>query len=250
MKRNSVIIAVLFLSAFVSTEKGYAEVNINLNVGVQAAVPLEIYLEEPPEFIYPRELGFYVAVGVPYDIYLVGSRYYLYQDGYWYQGSYYNGPWRQVERRHLPPGLRKHKHNRIRHYRDVEYRRYDRNREHYKGRYFQPETVVRTERYKVQDSDDDFRDVNRHKGSGPDKSYRSYGQGDNSGHKGRERHYGESEGRGNTPDDRGPSGYGTEKRYNDFKHGEGRDNTSNDGGAAGYSNDKKHNGIKHGVHKD
>jgi hypothetical protein len=79
-----------------------------------------------------------VAVGVPHDIFYYGNIYYLYRDSRWYRGDYYNGPWRHVERRSLPPGLRKHKFERIRHYRDEEYRRY-RDHDHYRGRHFKPD---------------------------------------------------------------------------------------------------------------
>jgi hypothetical protein len=136
MRRLTITLFVLALLAAVQTRPARAEVNVNISVGV----PLpQVVLPAPPEFIYPPALGFYVAVDVPYDIFLVRGTYYLYRDNGWYRARHYSGPWRVVEHRHLPPGLRKHSYDRIRYYRDDEYRSWSHDRKHYKGRYFRPE---------------------------------------------------------------------------------------------------------------
>jgi hypothetical protein len=95
-----------------------------------------IIIEDDVDFIYPSQLGFYVGIGVPYDLFFLNNFYFTYRDGYWYRAPNHRGPWVVVERRHLPPGLRKHKLDRIRHYRDREYRVYERERDHYRGRHF------------------------------------------------------------------------------------------------------------------
>lgn len=95
-----------------------------------------VIIEDDVDFIYPSQLGFYVAVGVPYDLFFLNNFYFTYRDGRWYRAPNHRGPWVTVERRHLPPGLRRHKLDRIRHYRDNEYRIYERERDHYRGRYF------------------------------------------------------------------------------------------------------------------
>lgn len=96
----------------------------------------EIYVEDDVQFIYPESLGFYVAVGLPYDLFYVGKTYYLYQDGYWHRAHHSRGPWIVVNHRDLPPGLRKHSVERIRYYRDEEREVYRRDEEHYRGRHF------------------------------------------------------------------------------------------------------------------
>lgn len=109
-----------------------------VTVGITLPPPPEIVIEAAPRFIFSPELGFHVSVGVPYDIVYIGDQYYLYNNGYYYRSRYYNGPWVGVESRRLPPGLRRHKYQEIRRFRDVEYRRYEGNREHYRGRWHNP----------------------------------------------------------------------------------------------------------------
>jgi len=147
MKRIALAAATLAILGIPLAQIANAEVSVNVNVGipvVPVAVPAipgppQIVLSAPPEFVMPSALGFYVAVGVPYDIFYVGNTYYLYRDNGWYRAPYYNGPWRGVERRHLPPGLRKHKFERIRYYRDEEYRHYRGDHDRYRGRHFRPD---------------------------------------------------------------------------------------------------------------
>ena len=84
----------------------------------------------------PKPLGFYVAVGVPYDLFYVQNSYYVFRDGSWFRASRSQGPWIAMSRRELPPGLRRHEIERIRSYRNAEYASYRRDREHYRGRHF------------------------------------------------------------------------------------------------------------------
>lgn len=96
----------------------------------------DFYVEEDVQFILPGALGFYVAVGLPYDLFYVGKKYYLYRDGYWHRAHHSRGPWVIVSHRDLPPGLRKHKIDRLRYYRDEEHEVYRRDEENYRGRHF------------------------------------------------------------------------------------------------------------------
>jgi hypothetical protein len=124
-----------------------ANVDVNINLGepprqviVREPVyqpPVEyIQVQDDVQFIYPGPLGFYVAVGLPYDLFYVQNSYYLFRDGRWSRASRSQGPWVYVDRRALPPGLRKHRIERIRHYRDQEYAVYRRDQEHYRGKHF------------------------------------------------------------------------------------------------------------------
>lgn len=148
--KKSFISAVLAATLAVSTAQA-ADVGFDLNIRVgnqppAVAVPVPVpapapvvVIEEPPVFVYPPALGFYVAVGVPYDIVLVGNSYYLHRGDAWYRSGSYNGPWRVVKHKHLPPGLRKHRFERISKFRDEEYRAYRQERDHYRGRHFRPD---------------------------------------------------------------------------------------------------------------
>lgn len=98
--------------------------------------PQGFYVEEDINFILPRSLGFYVAVGLPYDLFFVGNNYYLFRDGYWHRARHSQGPWVTVNHRNLPRGLRKHKLERLRHYRDKEYGIYRHNERNYRGKHF------------------------------------------------------------------------------------------------------------------
>ncbi|HEY5975914.1 MAG TPA: hypothetical protein VIU41_14355 [Geobacteraceae bacterium] len=138
--------------SLVSLSNATAEVNVNLNVGVPV-VPAPVVvappppprtvviedIQEPPDFILPSSLGFYIAVGLPYDLVYIDNRYYQYRNNVWYRAPHYRGPWTTVKYKHLPPGLRRHKVERIRYYRDEEYHVYQRERDHYHGRHFRPE---------------------------------------------------------------------------------------------------------------
>ena len=105
----------------------------------QYQLPPEVYVDDAPQFIYSPPLRMYVAVGVPYDLVYTGSDYFYFYGGRWYRGPYYNGPWVLATRRYFPPVLLRYRIDNIRHYRDLEYRRYDRNRSHYDGRFYRPE---------------------------------------------------------------------------------------------------------------
>lgn len=136
--------------AFAETKSSF---NLNVNVGlpvVAAPAPVppapvlpppgapQVVLEVVPRFILSPVLGFYVSVGIPYDIVLIDNHYYLNRDGRWYRSGRYDGPWAEVRRKRLPPGLRKHRYEDIRRYRDEEYRRYEHDRDHYRGRWHEP----------------------------------------------------------------------------------------------------------------
>jgi hypothetical protein len=112
----------------------------------QYAAPAEVYVEEAPEFIYSPALNMYVAAGVPYDLMYNGNDFFYYSGGRWYRGPFYNGPWMPLSRRNYPPVFLRYRIGNIRHYRDLEYRRYARDRVHYDGRIHRPAFRGRPER--------------------------------------------------------------------------------------------------------
>ncbi|GLI39071.1 YXWGXW repeat-containing protein [Geobacter hydrogenophilus] len=155
--------------------------DVNINVGNRPGVVIpappavvvptpRVVIEEPPVFIEPPRLGFYVGVDVPYDLFYISGRYYLWQDNHWYRAPHYRGPWNVVSYSNLPPGLRKHKLERIRYYRDDEYRVYHREHDRYRGKHFKPEKEYK-KRYKEERKREKFE--NKHRGEG-----RGHGHGD------------------------------------------------------------------------
>jgi hypothetical protein len=97
-----------------------AEVHINVNIGG----PPPVILHSAPTMVYLPEPALYVAVGIPYDMYFYGGRYYHVRGNNWYWAPGYGGPWNTVVYTSLPPGLRKYKAARLHEFRDREYRVY------------------------------------------------------------------------------------------------------------------------------
>ena len=122
--------AVLLLQ---SASLAQAELSFNINVGGPPVV-----ISQPPDFLYPPELGFGVAVGVPYDLFYDSGIYYLYRGGGWYRSSTYGGGWIKVRNRELPPEMRRYKIARIHQFRDRDYRVYSHDRGHYRGKFYRP----------------------------------------------------------------------------------------------------------------
>jgi hypothetical protein len=140
MKKTVVVFLITVIMAVSSVQ---AEVNINVNLGVPVpqvivSAPPAITFDVAPHFIAPSRLGFYVGVDTPYDIIFSSNYYYLYYGNLWHRAQNHNGPWVEVPYRQLPSAIRKHRIEQIRSYRDLEYRVYRDDREHYRGSHFQP----------------------------------------------------------------------------------------------------------------
>ena len=150
MKRSEFAAGVLILSAGLSPVPAMAAdvgFGVNLNIGnmppapvyapAPVYVPPPVVVAAPPMFIAPPSLGVSIAVGVPYDMFMVSGSYYVYKGDRWYCGPRYGGPWRVVAFNQLPPQLRRHGVKHYRQVRDREYQTYRHNRDDYRGRYYQ-----------------------------------------------------------------------------------------------------------------
>lgn len=157
--KKAVAAAVLVVLAGAATAQARVDFNVNIAVPLPVApapvVTTTAYpnygyagyappaaAAVPPQFIYTPALGFYVSVGLPYDIVYADNSYYQYRGGYWYGSPSYRGPWTYVSNSWLPPVLHRHHHDRIRYYRDREYRSYLNDRDHYRGRWYRPVAVI------------------------------------------------------------------------------------------------------------
>jgi len=136
MKRTFLLLLGAVLLAAPTSRASDVGIDLHLRLGEPAPPP--VYIAEPPVFLYPPGLGFYVAVGVPYDCFYVDGHYYVYKERAWYAAPHYTGPWFIVRHDHLPPGLAKHSYPKIIELRDAEYRFYQKNRTGYKGKTFHP----------------------------------------------------------------------------------------------------------------
>ena len=122
-----------------------AGIGFSINVGGPPVV-----IAQPPDFLYPPELGFGVAVGVPYDMFYLSGVYYVFRGGGWYRTPSYGGNWVKLRPRELPPEIRRYKIERIHAFRDREFRGYTRDRDHYRGQHFRPEER-REERHEMKE---------------------------------------------------------------------------------------------------
>ncbi len=140
--------AVMALPSLGSAESNF---NVNVNLGVPippsptVVVAPRVVFDAPPLFLAPSSLGFYVGVDMSYDMVLISGVYYLFQGNHWYRANHYNGPWVVTRYEQLPAPVRKYKVEKIRYYRDHEYRAYHANRDHYRGKHFRPDREDREE---------------------------------------------------------------------------------------------------------
>lgn len=146
MKKAAMVLVLVAMTA----ASAQAQVNVDINVGIPAqrervSSPPVVRFETAPLFIEPSRLGFYVGVDTPYDIIFSSNFFYLYYGNSWHRSGHHNGPWVEVPYRELPPGIRKHRIEHIRSYRDREYRVYRNERNHYRGRNFRPDHDRREE---------------------------------------------------------------------------------------------------------
>lgn len=128
------IVAIAVIISGISAEAGNFKVDLNINLDPFRPVIVREKFYSPPapvryeaepvslrrdevRFIYPDELGFYVAIGVPYELCYIGSSYYLFNDGRWLRAHSRRGPWIAMGYRELPTVLRQHRIERIRDYR-------------------------------------------------------------------------------------------------------------------------------------
>ena len=84
-----------------------SDLGLDLNLHLGNRSPAPIIVEEPPLFLVPPTLGFQVAVGVPYDMFLISGRYYLCRDNTWDVAPGYGGPCGVIQHNRLPTGLAK-----------------------------------------------------------------------------------------------------------------------------------------------
>jgi hypothetical protein len=143
MRKYLFCLAVALVVPVSQADASRVGVSLGINIGVPAVVapvyaPQPVVIEEPPQFFAPPGLGFYIATGVPYDLFFASNRYYLHRANAWYSSSYYNGPWVTVGYNTIPHGIRSLPFERVHYYRDNYYRHYSNDRYGRDYRHFRP----------------------------------------------------------------------------------------------------------------
>lgn len=139
MKRSLLVFVVSALFGVPWAWSGDVRIGADIHIRLGDPAPTPYIVSQPPLFLYPQDLGFYVAVGVPFGLFYIDNYYYTPRGGVWYVAPHYNGPWYYAKPGHLPPGLLKHRYRDIIHRRDYEYQNYKRERDHYRGQKYHPE---------------------------------------------------------------------------------------------------------------
>lgn len=139
MKRTLLLISTLMLFGVTSAGASDVRVGADIHIRLGDPAPAPYLISQPPLFLYPRDLGFYVAVGVPFGLFYIDNYYYAPRGGVWYGSPHYNGPWYYVKPSHLPRELVKYRYRDVIHHRDVEYRHYLKDRDHYRGERYRPD---------------------------------------------------------------------------------------------------------------
>ena len=139
MKRIFLLLSTIILLGVTSAWSSDVRVGADIHIRLGDPAPAPYVVSQPPLFLYPQDLGFYTAVGVPFGLFYVDNYYYAPRGGVWYGAPHYNGPWYYIKPGHLPPGLVKHRYRDVIYRRDAEYRNYMRDRDHYRGQKYHPD---------------------------------------------------------------------------------------------------------------
>jgi hypothetical protein len=166
-KRLSIMTMGLFVLLCVApsglwTVSASTQVSVNINIGA----PPPVVVRARPTMVYLAEPAAYVAVGIPYDIYFVGGRYYYLHGNDWFWAQGYNGPWVYASYNSLPSGLRKYRVERLHEFREREYKVYEAQGPAFKGKHFEAEEFKDGSKPGRGNSDNDHGDNGRGRGNG------------------------------------------------------------------------------------
>ena len=138
MKRTFLLLCTMMLLGVTSAWSSDVRVGAGIHIQLGDPAPAPYVVSQPPLFLYPEDLGFYVAVGVPFGLFYIDDYYYTIRRGVWYVSPNYDGPWYYVKAGHLPPRLVRHRYRDVIHRRDAEYQHYLKDRDQYGGQKYHP----------------------------------------------------------------------------------------------------------------
>jgi hypothetical protein len=104
MRARTVLWLALTLFAAAPLSAGTtASINLQLNLGNAPPPPVLVYRDEPHVVIVPGSSVYVVDDGrCNFDFFRCGVYWYIWNDGYWYRGRSYGGPFAVVDTKYVP----------------------------------------------------------------------------------------------------------------------------------------------------
>lgn len=100
--RSALLVVVLLIATRPLPVMAGVDVGVSINLG-----PPPIVVAEPPAVVLVPRSQVYFVPGVEFDVFFHNGYWWSPRGDRWYRARAYNGPWRVVERRHIPaPVLR------------------------------------------------------------------------------------------------------------------------------------------------
>ena len=88
---------------FASPAAARTQTYFGFQIGITNAPPPHVvFYEEPVVYAVPG-YSVYAVEDCPYDMFRYGRSWYVCDDGYWYRGYGYRGPYRAIDVRYVPP---------------------------------------------------------------------------------------------------------------------------------------------------
>jgi len=122
MIRTKILLTAYLLSSLTLMPVAVADVSVDLRLGI----PAPLIYQSPPPMVWVPEIGVYVAFNSPYRLFFYAGQYYLFDQGRWFYGAGYGGPWMSIDIGRLPGDLKSYRDHDWRHYQervDMYYRR-------------------------------------------------------------------------------------------------------------------------------
>jgi hypothetical protein len=88
---------VMLLSGVPGSAQAGVDVGVSINIG-----PPPIVVAEPPEVVMVPRSNVYFVPSVRFDVFFHDGYWWSPRGDGWYRSRAYNGPWRIIERRHVP----------------------------------------------------------------------------------------------------------------------------------------------------
>lgn len=107
----AILAGVLFVTLMSYPPKSYAEVSVNIGIGVpvpQVVIPAPppVVIHEPPAVVVIPGTYVYFAPDVGVDIFFYQGHWYRPHHGHWYRAKGYDGPWHNIEGGRVPHVVR------------------------------------------------------------------------------------------------------------------------------------------------
>jgi hypothetical protein len=62
----------------------------------------DVHIGTPPQLVVVPQTPVYYAPALPYNYFFDGGQYYIFQQGMWFYGPTYNGPWAVIPAQYVP----------------------------------------------------------------------------------------------------------------------------------------------------